>query len=318
MTQDPNTKRKGESISKEEYIKCYHSAETSPSGGNTTEEEKTEEEKTKKEKTKEDQINKALEIALDTRKFEIELYWKRTAYFVLFIGAIFVGYYNVFSNSKSHGASLFIAALGFLLSLLWYMANRGSKFWQENWEAHIEELSTYLGTPIFGIIKSRKDPICKVMGHYPFSVSKVNQMVSLIITISWFLTFIKDGLIFNENDKQIIKKVIANCNFLDTILFFLQDNIWWRTIIGIIIIIIFSGYVIWRCKGFAAKLPKDGTSNGKEKKKFHRLREGLKKFFHVSHKDRNGKEIYYFWNYSSELKLDNTSNDNDEDQNKTN
>lgn len=273
-------KKKGESISKQEYIKCYHSAETSPSGGNTTEEEKT-----KKEKTKEDLINKALEIALDTRKFEIELYWKRTGYFVLFIGAIFVGYYNVFSNSKSHWASLFIAALGFLLSLLWYMANRGSKFWQENWEAHIEELSTYLGTPIFGIIKSRKDSICKVTGHYPFSVSKVNQMVSLIITISWFLTFIKDSLIFNENDKQIIKKVIANCNFLDTILFFLQDNILWRTIIGIIIIIIFSYPVIRSCKGFAAK------------------------------KHDKEDSINYFWNYSSELKLDNTSIDNDEQQN---
>ena len=110
-------KKKGESILKQEYIKCYHSAGTSTSGGNTQ----------KKEAPNKDQINKALEIALDTRKFEIELYWKRTAYFVIFIGAIFVGYYNVFSNSKSHWASLFIAALGFLLSLLWYMANRGSK-----------------------------------------------------------------------------------------------------------------------------------------------------------------------------------------------
>lgn len=274
-------KKKGESISKQEYIKCYHSAESPTPDGETINEDTS-----KKEAQKKDLINKALEIALDTRKFEIELYWKRTAYFVLFIGAIFVGYYNVFSNSKSHWASLFIAALGFLLSLLWYMANRGSKFWQENWEAHIEELSTYLGTPIFGIIKSRKDPICKVMGHYPFSVSKVNQMVSLIITISWFLTFIKDSLIFNENDKQIIKKVIANCSFLDTILFFLQDNIFWRTIIGIIVIIMFSGPVICRlCKGFAAKeLDKEDNIN-------------------------------YFWNYSSELKLDNTSNDNDEDQN---
>ena len=274
-------KKKGESISKQEYIKCYHSAESPTPDGETINEDTS-----KKEAQKKDLINKALEIALDTRKFEIELYWKRTAYFVLFIGAIFVGYYNVFSNSKSHWASLFIAALGFLLSLLWYMANRGSKFWQENWEAHIEELSTYLGTPIFGIIKSRKDPICKVMVHYPFSVSKVNQMVSLIITISWFLTFIKDSLIFNENDKQIIKKVIANCSFLDTILFFLQDNIFWRTIIGIIVIIMFSGLVICRlCKGFAAKeLDKEDNIN-------------------------------YFWNYSSELKLDNTSNDNDEDQN---
>lgn len=269
-------KKKGESISKQEYIKCYHSAETPTA---------------EKEAPNKDQINKALEIALDTRKFEIELYWKRTAYFVLFIGAIFVGYYNVFSNSKSHWASLFIAALGFLLSLLWYMANRGSKFWQENWEAHIEELSTYLGTPIFGIIKSRKDPMRKVMGHYPFSVSKVNQMVSLIITISWFLTFIKDSLIFNENDKQIIKKVIANCSFLDAIFIFLQDNILGRIIIGFIflIIIIFLGFVICRlCKGFAAKkLDKEDSIN-------------------------------YFWNYSSELKLDNTSSANDEDQKKTN
>ena len=114
MTQDPNTKRKGESISKEEYITCYTSAGISTLG---------------KESDK-DLIKEAFEIALDTRKFEIDLYWKRTAYFVLFIGAIFVGYYNVFSNSKSHWVSLFIAALGFLLSLLWYMANRGSKFWQ--------------------------------------------------------------------------------------------------------------------------------------------------------------------------------------------
>ena len=80
----------------------------------------------------------------------------------------------------------------------------------------------------------------------------------------------------------------------------------------------FSGFVIWRCKGFVAKLPKDGSSNGKEKNKFfcliERLKEFFQKFFHVSHKDRNGKEIYYFWNYSSELKPDNTSSDNDKGQ----
>ena len=252
-------KRHGDCISKEEYIKCYSFED------NNTPEDNTEGKPNKK------LIEKAFEIALDTRKFEIDLYWKRTAYFVLFIGAIFVGYYNVFSNSKSHWVSLSIAALGFLLSLLWYMANRGSKFWQENWEAHIEELSTYLGIPIFGIIKSRKDPIYKVMGHYPFSVSKVNQMVSLIITISWFLTFIKEALIFNEKDKQTIK----DCCIIDNILIFLEDNILWRTIIEVLIIILLSCVVIFRCKGFAAKkLDKEDSIN-------------------------------YFWNYSSELQLRN-------------
>ena len=259
------TKKNGESISKQEYIKCYHSAETSTHDGDAT----------KKEAPNKDLVNKALDIALDTRKFEIELYWKRTGYFVLFIGAIFVGYYNVFSNSKSHWVSLSIAALGFLLSLLWYMANRGSKYWQENWEAQIEELSTYLGTPIFGIIKSHKDSIYNPIGHYPFSVSKVNQMVSLIITSSWFLTFIKDALIFNEKDKQCIKDFIANCSILDAIFIFLQDNIWGRTIIGVFIIIILSLLVICLCKGFAAKRPNKEDS------------------------------INYFWHYSSELYLNN-------------
>ena len=34
----------------------------------------------------EKKLEEAFQIALETRKFEIELYWKRTAYFVLFIG----------------------------------------------------------------------------------------------------------------------------------------------------------------------------------------------------------------------------------------
>lgn len=262
---EPQKIEKGASIQKSEYIKCY-----SP----------------KDKRGSKKQIKNALEIALDTRKFEIELYWKRTAYFVLFIGAIFVGYYNVLS--KSHWLSLFIAALGFLLSLLWYMANRGSKFWQENWEAQIEELSTYLGTPIFGIIKRRKDSIYNPIGHYPFSVSKVNQMVSLIITSSWFLTFIKDALIFNEKDKQCIKDFIANCSILDGIFIFLQDNIWGRTIIGVFIIIILSLLIIYLCKGFAAKSPNKEDS------------------------------INYFWHYSSELYLNNDDDTNISNNDTTN
>ena len=62
MEQGSKTKRKGESISKEDYTKCY-----TPTSSSTS------------EKEKEQQIKKAFEIALDTRKFEIGLYWKRTA-----------------------------------------------------------------------------------------------------------------------------------------------------------------------------------------------------------------------------------------------
>lgn len=261
-------KKKGESISKQEYIKCYHSAEPPTSDG-----EAINEDTSKKEAPNKDLINKALEIALDTRKFEIELYWKRTGYFVLFIGAVFVGYYKVLqisglSDSEKEWLLLLLAALGFLLSLLWYMANRGSKFWQENWEAHIEDLSIELGKPIFGIIKNNEHTIFnpkQFNKSYPFSVSKVNQMVSLIITFSWLIILLKemggDALLENYDFKTCYK-----------------------TAVGFAIIFLSFFVIIW-CKGFAAKeLDKEDNIN-------------------------------YFWNYSSELKLDNTSNDNDEDQN---
>ncbi|PIN27988.1 RipA family octameric membrane protein [Prevotella intermedia] len=207
---------------------------------------------------KKEKLEKALEIALDTRKFEIGLYWKRTGYFVIFIGAVFVGYYTILSSDKIKKEQqswllLILPALGFLLSLLWHMANRGSKFWQENWEAHIEELSTHLGIPIFGIIKSRKHSICNVMGQYPFSVSKVNQMVSLFITISWVLVFIKEVLSFPS---------------LKIDLSFLKEIPFWIFIIGLLIILL----VIFQCRGFAAKTPKkrknaDYFYNYGEKKK---------------------------------------------------
>ena len=81
--------------------------------------------KRKKEKTKEDLINKALEIALDTRKFEIELYWKRTGYFVLFIGAIFVGYYNVFFKFKiTLGIFIYCCFRLFIISFMVYGKSR--------------------------------------------------------------------------------------------------------------------------------------------------------------------------------------------------
>ena len=71
-----NKKKRGDSISKQEYINCYFSAAP-------------------KEKKKEKLIEQAFNIALETRRFEIELYWKRTAYFILFIGAVFIGYYQI-------------------------------------------------------------------------------------------------------------------------------------------------------------------------------------------------------------------------------
>lgn len=137
-----------------------------------------------------DVFREALKIALETRTLEINLYWKRSAYFVAFISVVFIGYYKIGCNE--HLLKTLLAGMGFLLSVLWYAANRASKFWQENWEAHIKELSIKLGIPIFGIIKKPQHAWLKMLSHYPYSVSRINQMFSMLISIAWMFVLIPE------------------------------------------------------------------------------------------------------------------------------
>lgn len=332
MEQGSKTKRKGESISKEDYTKCY-----TPTSSSTSEKEKEQQIKkafeialdtrkfeiglywkrtasgdsTSVKDIDEDLIKRALEIALDTRKFEIDLYWKRTAYFVLFISAVFIGYYKIIQTNdliigiyQKEWLLLLLAALGFLLSLLWYIANRGSKFWQENWEAHIEQLSTYSGVPIFGIIKRREHSVRNLMQEYPFSVSKVNQMVSLIITFTWLIMLCKEmGL------SKLLENIAYSC--------------WYKVIVGGIVIML-SFAIIICCKGFAAKVAKKGEKC--EERKWIQLlnkilrsiglfRDKIIDIIKYRSTDKGDNESSdFFWNYNRSWTLKEKDN-NEENKN---
>jgi hypothetical protein len=136
---------------------------------------------------------KALKTALDTRKFEIELYWKRATYFWAFIVASLTAYFVLLNSSnfsKISGFTIVISAIGFFFSLGWYFVNRGSKHWQENWEQHVAFLEVEFQGPLFGYVKNPKDPFSKLFKGYPFSVSKINQILSIIMTVFWFGTFV--------------------------------------------------------------------------------------------------------------------------------
>ncbi len=132
----------------------------------------------------------ALKHALDIRKFEIELYWKRAAYFWTLIAASFAGYFALQSveATKRNGPSIFIiTCIGFVVSFAWYLVNRGSKYWQENWERHVDVLGEKVIGPLYRTTLSR-DPwwcVLKIASGFPFSVSRVNQIVSLFITVLW-------------------------------------------------------------------------------------------------------------------------------------
>lgn len=72
--------------------------------------------------------------------------------------------------------------------------NKGSKYWQENWENHVDLLEDNVIGPLYKTIITRpdknKDYKCDgfkdvIIGPAPYSVSKINQIVSLYVVILW-------------------------------------------------------------------------------------------------------------------------------------
>ena len=135
-------------------------------------------------------VNKRYDIALETRKFEIELFWKRSLFFWGFIAAAFVAF-AAFSGEKEYNIQLrlIVALFGFICSLCWTLANRGSKYWQENWEQRVELIED----KITGTLFKESLPIQKKIWWLrarKFSVSKLAISLSDYVTIVWFSTSI--------------------------------------------------------------------------------------------------------------------------------
>ncbi len=137
----------------------------------------------------------ALERALDIRKFEIDLYWRRATYFWTFIAASLAAYGVVQGLSDEQDKtylSVVVGSLGLVFSLAWYCANRGSKQWQENWEAHVDLLEDEIVGPLYKtvICQPRATGVASflyrfIVGPGNFSVSKINQLTSLFVTALW-------------------------------------------------------------------------------------------------------------------------------------
>ncbi|EOC1346511.1 hypothetical protein ACI093_001564 [Cronobacter turicensis] len=186
--------------------------------------------KTQARKIKSDKNQLALDRAHEIRKFEIELYWKRTAYFWTIIAAIFAGFLLMASKkteTELSGAYLsLIAFTGFVFSYAWFLVNKGSKFWQENWEYHIDCLENQVTGPLYKTVLYKKDSIDArkmkwknyILSSESISVSKVNQFIALFTMFVWASLF------------------------LSTITTF------WGTIFSSIAMLLFIGFVYNNCK----------------------------------------------------------------------
>ena len=140
---------------------------------------------------------RALAYALDIRKFEIELYWKRGTYFWAFIAAAFAGYALTHkATDPDPWLSIIFSALGLVFSFAWYLVNRGSKFWQSNWERHVDLLEDMTLGPLYKVVAVTTDNSAgnPLTSPAQFSVSKLNQILSVFVVAVWLLLFVRSLL----------------------------------------------------------------------------------------------------------------------------
>lgn len=125
---------------------------------------------------------KKYDVALATRNFEIELFWKRSLFFWGFIASAFVGYATLMKDNSS--LAVLIACFGFVCSVAWSLVNRGSKYWQENWESIVANIEDDITGSLF---KERSGQQKKGiwLSSRKFSVSKVAIALSDFTSLIW-------------------------------------------------------------------------------------------------------------------------------------
>jgi hypothetical protein len=121
------------------------------------------------------------------RDFEIDKFWTRSAYFWGFIAAIFAGYTAVMTSefgqeARAMNLDVYLITLGLLFSIAWLLVIKGSKQWQQNWEAHIDRLEDKITGPLYKTVH-RTDKTF-------YSVSNVNKAMAWIVLVTWIVLYL--------------------------------------------------------------------------------------------------------------------------------
>lgn len=128
---------------------------------------------------------RAYEVALQTRSFEIELFWKRALFFWAFVAAAFAAFGSVYL--KDPGMALVVAGFGTVCSFAWTLANRGSKYWQQTWEGRVAELEAAVTGSLFDVNAPVQQDAPAWLRARRFSVSKLTIALSDFIAALWFI-----------------------------------------------------------------------------------------------------------------------------------
>ena len=126
----------------------------------------------------------ALVRAHEIRQFEIDLLWKRAAYMATFQTLLFAALGVSFSVDTPQSEPvvyvlrLIICVVGVFSSLFWFAINKGSRFWSQNWEKHIDFLEDEFEGKLYKTVLTGNE-------NRSYSVSRVNISISVMFFATW-------------------------------------------------------------------------------------------------------------------------------------
>lgn len=123
-----------------------------------------------------------LDKAHEIRRFELDLYWKRTTYFSVFTTLLFTGYFTASDDMWSPIALLLIAIFGFAFVVIWALANHSGVFWYERWEKYVDQYEIKLGEELH----AEKPCPCEK----PTSLRVLNNCIVGLAALMWMCVLI--------------------------------------------------------------------------------------------------------------------------------
>lgn len=132
------------------------------------------------------------DVVLACRNAEVELFWKRSSYYWVFVAAALVAYGTLGKDNRAVG--LLVSCFGLMSSLAWLLGNIGSKWWQENWEQKLKDVSPdVIGADVFTPLSKKSMP--KGSWSSPiirYSVTRLATLLSAFVVIIWLAVFLKE------------------------------------------------------------------------------------------------------------------------------
>lgn len=143
-------------------------------------------------------------IIVDTRKFEIENFWKRATFFWGTISILFAAYYSFKIETKY--LSL-LSLVGTVFSLVFSLSLRGSKYWQESWEHlsanyenQLNKIKLFRWEAIKIIDEENLNEI-ELLKPRRISVSKLVMILGDFLFLIWLGLLLKDAIFLYQTNE---------------------------------------------------------------------------------------------------------------------